>query len=166
MKQSEYRRLRNILIELGGTTALVYFTNWANVLYELEQIKLSSLALVYGLMVSVLIYVAQDKSGAHFDPSVTVAGSDAAQLSFLQPHRLLGGHPLHLGPDRRRRDRRLRNRQAPDAESAREAGVDSPHPARSARSASPRLKTRRRRRRPSAWKPSRSCSSRSCASRS
>ena len=73
MKHSQYKRLRDILIELGGTTALVYFTNWANVLYELEQIKLSSLALVYGLVISILVYVAQDKSGAHFDPAVTVA---------------------------------------------------------------------------------------------
>ena len=72
MKQKEYKRFRNILIELGGTTALVYFANWANILYELEQIKLSSLAIVFGLIVSVLVYVAQDKSGAHFDPSVTV----------------------------------------------------------------------------------------------
>ena len=72
MKQKEYKRLRNILIELGGTTALVYFTNWANILYTLEQIKLSSLGIVFGLIVSVLVYVAQDKSGAHFDPSVTV----------------------------------------------------------------------------------------------
>lgn len=78
MKQKEYQRLRNILIELGGTTALVYFTNWANLLYELEQIKLSSLALVFGLVVSVLVYVAQDKSGAHFDPSVTVRFLDAS----------------------------------------------------------------------------------------
>ena len=46
MKQKEYKRFRNILIELGGTTALVYFANWANILYELEQIKLSSLAII------------------------------------------------------------------------------------------------------------------------
>jgi glycerol uptake facilitator-like aquaporin len=72
MKQNQYKRMRNILIELGGTAALAYFTNWANILYELGQIQLSSLALVYGLIVSVLVFVAQDKSGAHFDPSVTV----------------------------------------------------------------------------------------------
>lgn len=72
MKKSEFIRLRNILIELGGTAALVYFTNWANILYELDQLKLSSYALVFGLVVSVLVYVGQDKSGAHFDPSITV----------------------------------------------------------------------------------------------
>lgn len=72
MKQSEFKRLRNILLEFGGTVALVYFTNWANVLYSLEQIKLSSLALVFGLMISVLVYIGQDKSGAHYDPAVTV----------------------------------------------------------------------------------------------
>jgi glycerol uptake facilitator-like aquaporin len=72
MKKSEFIRLRNILIELGGTAALVYFTNWANILYELGQITMTSYALVFGLIMSVLVYVAQDKSGAHFDPSVTV----------------------------------------------------------------------------------------------
>ncbi len=72
MKYSQYKSMRNILLELGGTTALVYFANWANLLFELEQIKLSSLALVYGLMISVLVYISQDRSGAHFDPAVTV----------------------------------------------------------------------------------------------
>jgi len=72
MKYSEYRQLRNILLELLCTAAIVYFTNWVNILYELKQVQLSSLALTYGLMVSVLTYIAQDRSGAHFDPSVTV----------------------------------------------------------------------------------------------
>lgn len=72
MKYSQYKSMRNILLELGGTAALVYFANWANLLFELEQIKLSSLALVYGLMVSVLVYIGQDRSGAHYDPAVTV----------------------------------------------------------------------------------------------
>lgn len=75
MKKSEFIRLRNILIELGGTAALVYFTNWANILYELGQIQLSSYAIVFGLIVSVLVYVGQDKTGAHYDPSVTVGDS-------------------------------------------------------------------------------------------
>jgi hypothetical protein len=123
MKQSEYKRIRNVLIELGGTAALVYMTNWANVLYELEQIKLSSLALVYGLMVSILIYVAQDKSGAHFDPSVTVAKVDAAELPVVQQAGLLAGDPVHPGADRRRSDRGLRDRQTPHAEPARTARV-------------------------------------------
>ena len=57
MKFSQYKALRNVLLEFGGTAALVYFTNWANLLYELEQVKLSSLALVYGLMISVLVYI-------------------------------------------------------------------------------------------------------------
>lgn len=72
MKKSEFIRLRNILIELGGTAALVYFINWANILYELDQLQLPSYAIVYGLVVSILVYAGQDKSGAHFDPSVTV----------------------------------------------------------------------------------------------
>lgn len=72
MKYSEYRQLRNTLLELLGTAAIVYFTNWVNILYELKQVQLSSMALTYGLMVSVLTYISQDRSGAHFDPSVTV----------------------------------------------------------------------------------------------
>lgn len=57
MKHSQYKAMRNILLEFGGTTALVYFTNWANLLYELEQVKLSTLAIVYGMMISVLVYI-------------------------------------------------------------------------------------------------------------
>ncbi len=111
MKQSEYKRLRNILIELGGTTALVYFTNWANVLYELDQIKLSSMALAYGLIVSVLVFVAQDKSGAHFDPSVTVGLFQLVELSFIQQNRLFVGHSLPSRSNRRRSHRRFCDRQ-------------------------------------------------------
>lgn len=107
MKQSEYKRLRNILIELGGTTALVYFTNWANVLYELNQIKLSSLALAYGLIVSVLVFVAQDKSGAHFDPSVTVELDDLVELLIFQQNRLFAGHSVPSFSNRRRSHRRF-----------------------------------------------------------
>lgn len=110
MKHSEYKRLRNILLELGGTTALVYFTNWANVLYELGQIQLHSLAIVYGLMVSVLVYVAQDKSGAHFDPAVTVVDAHQAQLPLVQPNRHGSRDPLHARSDRRRGDGRLCDR--------------------------------------------------------
>jgi glycerol uptake facilitator-like aquaporin len=115
--------LRNIWIELGGTAALVYFTNWANVLYLLGQIKLSSLALVYGLIVSVLIYVAQDKSGAHFDPSVTVGLADEAQLLVLQQDRLQFGDSLHSRSDRRRSVRWFPDRQTLDSEPKREIGV-------------------------------------------
>ena len=72
MRHSQYKRIRNILIELFGTMAIVYFTNWANLLYELEQVGLSTLAMIYGMMVASMIDIGQDRSGGHFDPSVTV----------------------------------------------------------------------------------------------
>lgn len=78
MKYSQYKTLRNVLLEFFGTAVIVYFTNWANVLYALKQVSLSSLALIYGLMTSVLVYIAQSRSGAHFDPAVTV---DAVNVS-------------------------------------------------------------------------------------
>lgn len=72
MRFSQYKRIRNILIEMFGTMAIVYFTNWGNLLYELGQVKLSTLAIIYGMMMSVMVYVGQERSGGHFDPSVTV----------------------------------------------------------------------------------------------
>jgi glycerol uptake facilitator-like aquaporin len=72
MKYSEYKRLRNILLELFGTATIVYFTNWANLLYELKQVQLSTLGIIYGMVVSLMVYISQNRSGAHFDPAVTV----------------------------------------------------------------------------------------------
>jgi glycerol uptake facilitator-like aquaporin len=64
--------MRNILVEFFGTLGLVYFSNWANLLYELNYLSLAGYGLVYGLVLSILIYIGLDTSGAHFDPSVTV----------------------------------------------------------------------------------------------
>lgn len=72
MRPKQYLAMRNILVEFFGTLALVYFSNWANLLYELELLSLAGYGLVYGLVLSILIYVGLDTSGAHFDPSVTV----------------------------------------------------------------------------------------------
>lgn len=83
MKYSQYKALRNILLEFFATMAIVYFTNWANILFELKQISISSMAIVYGLMVSVMVYICQLRSGAHFDPAVTVDIFHPAQLSLF-----------------------------------------------------------------------------------
>lgn len=95
MKFSQYKSLRNILLELFGTMAIVYFVNWSNQLYELKIISLSSMAVVFGLMMSLMVYVAQDRSGAHFDPAVTVGVVHIAQLPLLQSDHLLRGTALH-----------------------------------------------------------------------
>lgn len=75
MRPKQYLAMRNILVEFFGTLALVYFSNWANLLYELGLLSLAGYGLVYGLVLSILIYVGLDTSGAHFDPSVTVRSS-------------------------------------------------------------------------------------------
>lgn len=125
MRHSQYKRIRNILIELFGTMAIVYFTNWANLLYELEQVGLSTLALIYGMMVASMVYVGQDRSGGHFDPAVTVLPGDAAVIPLLQQGRLQRSHPLHARPAARRRDRRQSDRPAALAEDPGLAGVAS-----------------------------------------
>ena len=73
MRPKQYLALRNTLVEFFGTMALVYFSNWANLLYELEKLSLAGYGVVYGLILSVLIYIGLDTSGGHFDPSVTVS---------------------------------------------------------------------------------------------
>jgi glycerol uptake facilitator-like aquaporin len=106
MRHSQYKRIRNILIELFGTMVIVYFTNWANLLYELEQVGLSTLAMIYGMMVASMIYIGQDRSGGHFDPSVTVSAVDAAVVPLLQQGRLFRGDPVHARAAARWFDRR------------------------------------------------------------
>ena len=112
MRHSQYKRIRNILIEMFGTMAIVYFTNWANLLYELEQVGLSTLALIYGMMVASMIYLGQERSGGHFDPSVTVGVAEAAVIPLLQQGRLQRSDPLHARPAARRLDRRQGHRPA------------------------------------------------------
>lgn len=73
MRPKQYLALRNTMVEFFGTLALVYFSNWANLLYELNYLSLAGYGLVYGLVLSILIYIGLDTSGAHFDPSVTVS---------------------------------------------------------------------------------------------
>lgn len=72
MKPKQYLALRNILIELFGTGALVYFSNWSNLLYELGYMSVGAYGLCYGLILSLMIYIGLDTSGGHFDPAVTV----------------------------------------------------------------------------------------------
>lgn len=60
------------MVEFFGTLALVYFSNWANLLYELKMLSLAGYGIVYGLILSLLIYIGLDTSGGHYDPSVTV----------------------------------------------------------------------------------------------
>lgn len=72
MRPKQYLALRNILVELFGTGALVYFSNWANLLYELKYISVGAYGLCYGLMLSLMVYIGLDTSGGHYDPAVTV----------------------------------------------------------------------------------------------
>jgi glycerol uptake facilitator-like aquaporin len=72
MRPKQYLALRNIMVEFFGTLALVYFSNWANLLYELKMLSLAGYGIVYGLILSLLIYIGLDTSGGHYDPSVTV----------------------------------------------------------------------------------------------
>jgi glycerol uptake facilitator-like aquaporin len=62
-----------MILEFVGTMCITFFTNWGNILYRTEKITLSSYSLIYGLSLSVLIYVGIQRSGAHFDPGVTLS---------------------------------------------------------------------------------------------
>lgn len=83
MRPKQYLALRNIMVEFFGTLALVYFSNWANLLYELKMLSLAGYGIVYGLVLSLLIYIGLDTSGGHYDPSVTVKNTDANHLVKL-----------------------------------------------------------------------------------
>ena len=72
MRPKQYVALRNVMVELFGTGALVYFSNWANALYELGYLDLAGYGMCFGLIISLLVFIGLETSGGHFDPAVTV----------------------------------------------------------------------------------------------
>jgi hypothetical protein len=153
MKFSQYKSLRNILLELFGTMAIVYFVNWSNQLYELKIISLSSMAVVFGLVMSLMVYVAQDRSGAHFDPAVTVPPAHPAELPVLQPHHLLRGTALHGRAGPRGSRGRLRHPVSDSYEDEGRSQVRACHPGLSGLWGYRRLSPHSCRP-PSSWRPS------------
>jgi hypothetical protein len=114
MRPKQYLALRNVMVEFFGTAAIVYFSNFANLLYELDIIKVGAYGIVYGLIISLMIYIGLDTSGGHYDPAVTVTPSHLTlpsdQLLGLQKNHLHRRHPLPGSPVPRRRLRRLPHR--------------------------------------------------------
>ena len=68
----QYIAIRNIMVEFIGTTTLVYFTNWANILRILGKATFATYGIIYGLLLSLLIYIGLETSGGHYNPAVTV----------------------------------------------------------------------------------------------
>lgn len=73
MRPKTYLAMRNSFIEFFGTGAVVYFSNWANLLYELNYITVGAYGLTYALILSIFIYIGLVTSGGHYDPAVTVS---------------------------------------------------------------------------------------------
>lgn len=82
MKPKQYLAFRNILIEFLGTMTIVYFTNWANILFNLEEVKVGIYGLIYGLITSLMIYIGILTSGGIFDPAVTLSYLYFGKLGF------------------------------------------------------------------------------------
>lgn len=99
MRPKQYLALRNIFVEFFGTGALVFFSNWANLLYQIKYISVGAYGLTYGMILSLLIYVGLDTSGGHFNPAVTVSLNlkPLGELPLSRPHDLHSRDPVHPG---------------------------------------------------------------------
>ena len=84
MKPKQYLALRNSLIELVGTTAIVYFTNWSYIVYKEENTGVSMYALVFGLIYSLTTIIGGIASGGIFDPAVSISYLLYNKLDFSQ----------------------------------------------------------------------------------
>jgi len=58
-----------VVCEFAGTFALVYFSNWAYTNYRLQDMSSSSYAVTMGLLMTILIYLGKDISGAIYNPT-------------------------------------------------------------------------------------------------
>ena len=96
MKPKQYLALRNSLVELVGTTAIVYFTNWSYIVYKEENTGVGTYAIVFGLIYSLMTIVSGFASGGIFDPAVSISYLLYNKLDFSSaiPYicmQLLGG---------------------------------------------------------------------------
>jgi len=61
-----------LLAELIGTYALVFFGCGAIILSELENLSSAVIPIIFGLTITVFVYLLGRFSGAHFNPAVTI----------------------------------------------------------------------------------------------
>ena len=61
-----------ILAEFIGTYALVFFGCGAIILSELENLSSAVIPIIFGLTITVFVYLLGRFSGAHFNPAVTI----------------------------------------------------------------------------------------------
>jgi len=89
MKPKQYLSLRNSLVELLGTTIIVFFANLSKLISivgpdESDPLRkywvpeTGTYGLVYGLVTSLMVYAGSLTSGGIYDPAVTVL-----QFSYL-----------------------------------------------------------------------------------
>src|SRR6056300_156227 len=62
----------SLLAEFIGTYALVFFGCGAIVLSELEHLSSTVIPLVFGVTITLFVYLLGRYSGAHFNPAVTI----------------------------------------------------------------------------------------------
>ena len=61
-----------LLAELIGTYALVFFGCGAIILSELENLSSAVIPIIFGLTITIFVYLLGRFSGAHFNPAVTI----------------------------------------------------------------------------------------------
>jgi len=61
-----------ILAEFIGTYALVFFGCGAIILSELENLSSAVIPIIFGLTITIFVYLLGRFSGAHFNPAVTI----------------------------------------------------------------------------------------------
>jgi len=72
MKPKQYIALRNAISEFLGTATLVYFTNFVYHSTTKNEISPGIYGLIFGLILSLVIYFGSTTSGGLYDPAITI----------------------------------------------------------------------------------------------
>ncbi len=65
--------IKNLILELFGTLSLTYISSWAFIFVDLNHMGKNGLGLTCGLTLLAFSLFSWKKSGAHFNPAITIA---------------------------------------------------------------------------------------------
>merc|ERR1712048_493874 len=70
-------------MEIFGTFALCYVGGMAFAMHDSDQVSLNGVALAHGGILALMVYIAADISGGHFNPAVSIGMFLLQKADFL-----------------------------------------------------------------------------------